>query len=82
MKTKLNFSEKITAGVYSSEIINNRKYTSIQNVGVLPQACFDLMHRNHDAGGCSGNFLLFDKAGDYEICSLEKAIELIEKYEL
>ncbi len=72
----------ITPGVYSSEIVNNGRYSSIQNAGCFPQSVFDLLHRNHDAGGVIGNFLLFDKAGDYEICSLEKAYELIEKYEI
>ena len=75
-----NFSKKVTAGVYRAEISNNEKYAYIQNVGAFPQAVFDILHKNHDAGGVSGNFLLFDKKGDYEVCSLARAVVLIEKY--
>lgn len=78
----LNFSQKVTAGVYRSEISDNSRYSHIQNVGCLPQAVFDLLHKNHDCGGVSGNFLLFDKKGDYEICSLSRAEKLIDKYQI
>ena len=77
--TNLDFSTKITAGVYRAVITNNRKYAYIQNVGVLPQAAFDLLHKNHDTGGVSNNFLLFDKKGDYEVCKLPQDIALIKK---
>ena len=80
--TNLDFSTKITAGVYRAVINNNSKYSYIQNVGVLPQAAFDILHKNHDAGGVSNNFLLFDKKGNYEVCRLPQALALIKKHTL
>jgi len=79
--TTLNFNKEITLGVMRAEVTGNKKYCAVQNCGVLPQSVFNLMHKNHDNGGISANFLVFEHGmKEYEVVfGLENVIRLIEK---
>jgi hypothetical protein len=82
--TTLEFTVKVTLGVYRAEILNNSRFCAVQNCGALPQAAFDLMHKNHHNGGISGNFLVFHHGmKDYEIVNgIDNVHKLIDRFAL
>ncbi len=79
MNVTLNFNQKVTTGVYRA-VLDHKKYSHVDTCGVNPLVCFDSCHRSHNATDVSGNFLLYDKNGDYDCTTLNGVFKLLDKF--